>query len=555
MQQNNKQTIGIVLGAAKVNDSLVSLFGNIPSVLIPINGKPIVFYLLEQMIGVGITTVYLSVGFQRQRVISLVEAKFAGKITLNFVDVDIKKKPGNALLHLINEVLKHRENAGCSLYINLADTLIDPLPDFDYSKDFICVSRDYDASEIWCVAKVEDDVFCEIYDKVEDKTGMHALTGIYHFANPEVFFELERQEDYEISDLLRFYQQIYSFSPVNVSGWYDFGHLGCYYKAKQHFLSVRFFNSFHFNDLYGTITKFSENQDKLRNEIVWALSLPKKLQVLMPRIVEYSIDANDTYVEMEYYGYPPLSELWVYGNIGYPIWKSIVDKLFDIVQGFRVFKGVITIEDYRSVYTDKTKERLGKAICENNDLRVLYQSKTVNINGQALMGWPLLQKKMAGVEEYLFNIEDHSIIHGDLCLSNILFDINTSVIRLIDPRGQWGSSHVYGDIKYDLAKLRHSVSGLYDFIVRDLFDIEYGEDHINISFPLVSTLHHELSLYLDNKIAEYYPIRKIKLIEGLLFLSMLPLHSDNNERQLAMFATGISLLNEVFGERGSISES
>jgi hypothetical protein len=37
------------------------------------------------------------------------------------------------------------------------------------------------------------------------------------------------------------------------------------------------------------------------------------------------------------------------------------------------------------------------------------------------------------------------------------------------------------------------------------------------------------------------------MIEGLLFISMLPLHSDNFERQLALFCIGIERLNEIFG--------
>jgi hypothetical protein len=34
------------------------------------------------------------------------------------------------------------------------------------------------------------------------------------------------------------------------------------------------------------------------------------------------------------------------------------------------------------------------------------------------------------------------------------------------------------------------------------------------------------------------------LIEGLLFLSMCALHNDNPQRQIAMFATGLRLVNE-----------
>ena len=52
---------------------------------------------------------------------------------------------------------------------------------------------------------------------------------------------------------------------------------------------------------------------------------------------------------------------------------------------------------------------------------------------------------------------------------------------------------------------------------------------------------------LDNHIEKNWKLDEIKMIEGLLFISMLPLHSDNPERQLAFFCIGIERLNEIFG--------
>jgi hypothetical protein len=37
----------------------------------------------------------------------------------------------------------------------------------------------------------------------------------------------------------------------------------------------------------------------------------------------------------------------------------------------------------------------------------------------------------------------------------------------------------------------------------------------------------------------------VRFIEGLLFLSMCPLHHDHPRRQRAMFAIGLQILNEV----------
>jgi len=63
-------------------------------------------------------------------------------------------------------------------------------------------------------------------------------------------------------------------------------------------------------------------------------------------------------------------------------------------------------------------------------------------------------------------------MHGDLCFCNILYDINSQAIKLLDPKGSFGKIGIYGDIKYDIAKLKHYVHGKYDFIINDLFHLK-----------------------------------------------------------------------------------
>ena len=107
----------------------------------------------------------------------------------------------------------------------------------------------------------------------------------------------------------------------------------------------------------------------------------------------------------------------------------------------------------------------------------------------------------------------------------------------------WAKSH-FGDIKYDVAKLRHSIVGQYDFIINNLFNIQLKENIIK--YQIFSNKKYLfLSRYFDSKIERFWSLEKIKLIEGLLFLSMLPLHKDYFKRQLVMYSIGIKNLNEV----------
>ena len=54
---------------------------------------------------------------------------------------------------------------------------------------------------------------------------------------------------------------------------------------------------------------------------------------------------------------------------------------------------------------------------------------------------------------------------------------------------------------------------------------------------------------LDTNIQKNWNLDEIKIIEGLLFISMLPLHKDNFDRQLAFFSIGIKRLNEIFCDK------
>ena len=63
-------------------------------------------------------------------------------------------------------------------------------------------------------------------------------------------------------------------------------------------------------------------------------------------------------------------------------------------------------------------------------------------------------------------------------------------------------------------------------------------------------MQKELKTYFDNLIVRYgYNLQEIKLIETCLFLSMIPLHDENIEKQKIFYIKGIIKLNEYFERR------
>ena len=83
----------------------------------------------------------------------------------------------------------------------------------------------------------------------------------------------------------------------------------------------------------------------------------------------------------------------------------------------------------------------------------------------------------------LLDLDELTPIHGDFCFSNLLYDCKVRLVKMIDPRGEFGVPGVFGDRRYDLAKLAHSYAGGYDFIVADQFSVEVdseGRLHLHV---------------------------------------------------------------------------
>ena len=91
---------------------------------------------------------------------------------------------------------------------------------------------------------------------------------------------------------------------------------------------------------------------------------------------------------------------------------------------------------------------------------------------------------------------------------------------------------------------------MYDFIVEDLFQLEEQENGFNYKIVYLEN-HEKIKNLFYNYFREDERI-KIKFIQSLLFLSMIPLHKDKPKRQKVMLGVGIRILYEVIEEIGEI---
>lgn len=195
------------------------------------------------------------------------------------------------------------------------------------------------------------------------------------------------------------------------------------------------------------------------------------------------------------------------------------------------------------MYLSKTQRRLDR-LRDEERFKPFFLNEEVIVNGQA---HPSLSEIIPQLNEVLTEIgllerPSLSVIHGDLCLPNILYDPRNEILKVIDPRGEFGEFTIYGDPRYDLAKLRHSMVGHYEHLINGQYYVSSSHETAEIEYTVRTTDdqdHRERRFDSVLETNTEIGLNEVKLIEALLFLSMVPLHSDSYERQLCMLGKGL----------------
>lgn len=513
--------------------------------MIPVNGKPVISWIIEDLIKKDITEATIVLLAENLHLKEFLLRAFQNRINLQLVELI----SSYSILHSLQAAFQLCKD-DIPTQVILGDTLLKD--SFENDSDFVYV-QEVDDSNRWCIAICDsNNEIITLLDKQDQIPKPHlALCGYYHFKQTTYLKEqlniTVSKGKKQMSDLLLAYQKKNKIRAIKALQWYDFGNIDNLINAKQRLLQSRYFNSLSIDPILNTITKISDLDKKLRNELYWYKNLPSSLQVLSPRIISEKEVEGKLNLVQEYYGYPTLAELYLFSDLGIDNWRSIFKRLLTLHQTFQKYPYQLGRNALQNIYLDKTNERIAK-LCGDPYWKILFNKEEILFNDIKLKNFGALSVELNQAVDKLIKNTKGCIIHGDFCFSNILYDLNNQIIRLIDPRGSFGETGIYGDPRYDMAKLRHSIAGKYDYIVSDLFEIsetEYGfEGRI-----FADEDHSKLIVEFDNLLEDFgYQSKEIALIEGLLFISMLPLHQDKPNRQKMMYIQGLQLLNKTLCE-------
>lgn len=321
-------------------------------------------------------------------------------------------------------------------------------------------------------------------------------------------------------------------------------------------LVTRAYNRFEIDERRGTIRKLSSTE-RLKDEILYYLFLNRdhtEQAVYFPRLLESYHRSPDYWMDLEMYSYNNAGT-YFFGDVAMPSWSTFFLTLRDILHEFSNVKPytawteeAITTAAYDMYITKTEKEYLNFYEGWSDKFECLFidelQDNVIHINGKAYTPfesiWPSVKQY---IKDNMLTFTP-TMVHGDCCFSNILYGEDKNIIRFIDPRGSFGPKGVYGDIRYDVAKLYHSVDGAYEAFITDKFSVVADGN----SYQLTIKNSDEIDWAKNEFEYIFFPQfnkKEIKIIQGCIFIGMCARHYDSMERQRAMYLTGTRLLNEA----------
>ncbi len=230
--------------------------------------------------------------------------------------------------------------------------------------------------------------------------------------------------------------------------------------------------------------------------------------------------------------------IYEYTALGYEEKKNVLYKLVNSLKELHSYASVPT--DYFSVrdaYVDKTWKRLDKI----RDMVPFGNQQYITINGRKCRNVFFYKDEVERFfEQYV--CKEFVLIHGDNTFSNMMLDENLEPI-MIDPRGYFGKTSMYGDANYDWAKLYYSLVGNYDQFNLSNYRLTIKEDEVELSIE--SNHWEDMEDYFFSLVGEECNRNDIKMIHAIIWLSLTTYAWEDYDSVCGAFYNGLYYLEEV----------
>ncbi len=525
----------LITSGAYIGDEFASELGLLPPSFLPLGNRCLYEYqtvLAEQLS----EQVCLSIPASFE--LSECEQAYIGVHNVELIRVPEGLSLGQSILYCLNMIRTTDE----TLQILHGDTLFKDLP---MGSDLISISPN---TGFYHRAIINADGTADaLLQEQMAVDGDVVASGYFSFSCTRSLIRHLTLQQGNFVEALNAYHCHQPLTAVSATDWFDFGHINAYFGSRAAFTTERSFNELEMSK--STVRKASHKAGKMRGEAGWFAALPTDIQIYTPKLISTFDEQDRAGYTLEYLYNLPLSDLFVFGRLTKEAWRCIFQSCQRFLQRCEEVEisenkpAPATLDD---LYLPKTLARL-EEFAASSDIDI---EAPLQFNGQT---YPSPRSLAERSNQWITPATDKEIgvVHGDFCFSNILYDFRTRRIKVIDPRGVnlQGDATLYGDIRYDYAKLYHSVYGLYDLIVSGRLRAVRTDAGLELQ-DFWHDYHQGIGQAFDDVLFANRPQLRgiVKAIGIQLFLSMLPLHSDRPDRQITMLANAYRLYAELNGE-------
>lgn len=515
----------LIMSAAYIGQELKTEFGAIPPSFLPLGNHRLFLHQVKS-IPDG-EEIYLSL--PKSYEVPKIDQQLLKKNNVNVLSIPEGLSLGASFVFAVSLVgIKKNQ----SLSVLFGDTLITPL---SINDDIVSVSSMIDDYERTIVTN-ESIRWLEEQDLCTENSPDSVVSGYFRFSKPNELAELITQNGFDFIQGISDYGEKVGLKEERIENWLDFGHVNTYYRSKALYTTQRAFNSLYITKSY--VKKSSTNNQKIKAEANWFENLPCMMRQYTPQYLgKESYEGTDNYC-LEYLYHSSLSELFVFSRLPPVTWESILHSCFCFVDDSLNYEAKPLADSIASHFDDLFCAKTFSRLEEFSKMTDIDLDKIWNFNDifhVSLSDIISVSKKHLPTERNV----THTLLHGDFCFSNILYDFRSKKIKVIDPRGLNLNNEmtIYGDFRYDIAKLSHSILGLYDRIIAGYFFVKVENSKINFDLPDIEQYEIIQNRFIQEVKTRYELNEKhLYAMQIQLFLSMLPLHSDDEFRQKALFA-------------------
>lgn len=497
----------IIIQAGGKGTRLEGLTRNKPKCLVPVNNLPIIFYAFQKFKDAEFTII----ADYKTDVLEKYLKAFAPQYNYKIIKAQ-KKGTISGIKEAIASFGQDEQFMIMWCDLILSDDFKIP----SLKGNYIGISKDFE-----CRWSYVDGKF------IKEPSKENGVAGLFIFENKKMLSNID--EEGALVGWLE--NQNIKFERLDLYGSKEIGTLLSYSDNNDSAPRCRPFNSMEFDGDIIIKRGINEQGQKIAvDEIAWYKHVKALGFENIPEIYEYEPLKMKRVQGKNIYEYDCLTKSQK---------REILRKLIEALKELHNLepKQPVNIQDVEDNFLNKTFDRISKI----ENLVPFAKNEFIKINGQYYKNVFFNKDELRDAVKNVYP-KEFCLIHGDCTFSNLMFDTFNMKAILIDPRGYFGKTKLYGDEDYDWAKLYYSIKGEYDQFNRKKFTLDIREKDVEFAIKPNNWADME-EFFFDclPHVSKY----KIKLLHAIIWLSLTTYAWEDYDSICGAFYNGIVKLGEV----------